>query len=579
MSKILDSAVELNKIQYIAANNSLNFTATPITGGSAIVDATAGVYANGAFAQANAAFNSANNVAPQIQPAFDTANGAYARANLSAQYDANTISTGYFAVPFGNTASRPANPQIGSVRYNTTNNAGEMYIANGWVEFAARSPSLSNVSPTAFSGDSGTTFSIYGLNFTQDVQVYFLLANNFPVLSSSVSYVNSSLIQATTPRAFTVAEETLGVRVVQTSGSAAILNAIDCGVVPTWNTASGTVATHSFSNSSNLVVSTYQFDAYDPDNTSVTYTLSGNLPLNLSLQSNGAITGTVTVPTASSVTNNFSVIVTDGAGNQTTRAFSIVRRWLDGSTSALAGTSANAIKQLTGTTTSGLFWIKPPTWTYPAQFYCEMSRGGGGWTYVVQTQCVNNAGITSGSLTGASGSHNQGSANFYGVIDSNGTQKSISDIWDAFIGSTNLGKIYAREIQTSGGSYDEYQYYVSNTDGSVFTKTNFSNMFAGNFASGYGASSTMYQTIKVNYSNGASSVTGKSLCSWGTTALMTINNSAIDQELYWCNGNGSDANWGFALMKGGTPYPRLADANNGGGRNSITRWAIMAIKE
>jgi hypothetical protein len=534
MSKSYDNAKELEYINYDSTNNKINFSVAISTNGAAVA---------------------------------------------ASVYDANSSSNGAFSIPTGNTASRPASPQLGSIRFNTTNSAGEMYTSNGWIEFAARSPSLSNVSPTAFSGASGTTFSIYGLNFTQDAQVYFLLANNFPVLSSSVSYVNSSLLQATTPRAFTVAEETLGVRVVQNSGSGAILNAIDCGSVPTWNTASGTVVTHSFSNSSNLVVSTYQFDAYDPDNTSVSYTLSGTLPLNLSLQSNGAITGTVTVPTTSSVTNNFSVIVTDSIGNQTTRAFSIIRRWLDGSTSALAGTSANAIKQLTGTTTSGLFWIKPPTWTYPAEFYCEMSRGGGGWAYVVQTQCVNNQGISNSTLSGASGTPNQGSSNFYGVIDSNGTQKSIGDIWDAFIGSGNLGKVYAREIQTSGGSYDEYQYYVSNTDGSIFTKTNFTSMFTGNFTGGSGASSTMYQTIKVYYNNAASSVTGKSLATWSSGALMTINNSAIDQELYWCNGPGSDANWGFALMKGGTPYPRLADANNGGGRNSITRWGIMAIKE
>ena len=519
-------------------------------------------------------FDSTNN---KINFSVDiVSNGAPVAASV---YDANSSSNGAFSLPIGTTLQRPANPQVGSIRFNTTNSAGEIYTANGWIEFAARSPSVSNVSPTVFSGASGTTFSIYGLNFTQDAQVYFILANNLPVLAASVSYVNSSLLQATTPRIFTVAEETLGVRVVQNSGSAAILSAIDCGSVPTWNTSSGTVATYSFSNTSNLVVSTYQFDAYDPDNTSVSYTLSGTLPLNLSLQSNGAITGTVTVPTTSSVTNNFSVIVSDAAGNQTTRAFSIIRRWLDGSTSALAGTSANAIKQLTGTTTSGLFWIKPPTWTYPAQFYCEMSRGGGGWTYVVQTQCVNNAGIGSGSLTGASGTHNQGTSNFYGVIDSNGTQKSIGDIWDAFIGAGNLGKVYAREIQTSGGSYDEYQYYVSVTEGSIFTKTYFTNMFHGNFAGGYGASSLIYNTIKVYYNNGASSVTGKSLCTWGTSALMTINNSNVDQELYWCNGSGADSNWGFALMKGGTPYPRLADATNGGGRNSITRWGIMAIKE
>ena len=32
-------------------------------------------------------------------------------------------------------------------------------------------------------------------------------------------------------------------------------------------------------------------------------------------------------------------------------------------------------------------------------------------------------------------------------------------------------------------------------------------------------------------------------------------------------------------MQGGTPYPKNADAANGSGRNSITRWAIIGICE
>jgi len=82
-TKSANNAIELSYINYIAGNNSLNFTATPISSGSPIVDATAGLYANGAFLQANAAFNSANNVAPQIEPAFGAANSAGLYANAS----------------------------------------------------------------------------------------------------------------------------------------------------------------------------------------------------------------------------------------------------------------------------------------------------------------------------------------------------------------------------------------------------------------------------------------------------------------------------------------------------------------
>lgn len=59
-TKSANNAVELGYINYIPANNTLNFTVTPISGGAPIVDATAGVYANGSFLQANGAFLQAN---------------------------------------------------------------------------------------------------------------------------------------------------------------------------------------------------------------------------------------------------------------------------------------------------------------------------------------------------------------------------------------------------------------------------------------------------------------------------------------------------------------------------------------
>ena len=64
---------------------------------------------------------------------------------------------------------------------------------------------------------------------------------------------------------------------------------------------------------------------------------------------------------------------------------------------------------------------------------------------------------------------------------------------------------------------------------------------------------------------------------WGN--LQALNNGNIDQELYFCNGNGNDSNWSFGLMRGGTPYPRTANNSNGGGRNNKIRWAIWAIRE
>jgi len=95
--------------------------------------------------QANAAFNSANNVAPQIEPAFGKANsaGLYANAAFLAAntanaaianinvYGANTTATGFFSLPAGNTAQRPTSPSPGALRFNTANAALELYY-NGW---------------------------------------------------------------------------------------------------------------------------------------------------------------------------------------------------------------------------------------------------------------------------------------------------------------------------------------------------------------------------------------------------------------------------------------------------------------
>jgi hypothetical protein len=143
-TKSANNAIELSYVNYIASNNTLNFTATPISGGAPIVDATAGVYANGAFAQANAAFSSANNVAPQLAPAFTQANAAFAKANSAAILDANTSSTGFFAVPIGNTAQRPASAANGSIRYNTTLNRMEAYMPSaGWLNIVSDSYTIS----------------------------------------------------------------------------------------------------------------------------------------------------------------------------------------------------------------------------------------------------------------------------------------------------------------------------------------------------------------------------------------------------------------------------------------------------
>jgi hypothetical protein len=51
----------------------------------------------------------------------------------------------------------------------------------------------------------------------------------------------------------------------------------------------------------------------------------------------------------------------------------------DGSSQATAAPSAAYIKTITGTTTTGLYWIKNSSMSVAVQVYCDMSYDGGGW--------------------------------------------------------------------------------------------------------------------------------------------------------------------------------------------------------
>lgn len=244
-----------------------------------------------------------------------------------------------------------------------------------------------------------------------------------------------------------------------------------------------------------------------------------------------------------------------------------------------AAVSATAIKTANPSAPSGLYWLQPPGWSFPALCYCEMTLHGGGWVYIIQRLCVNDQGLYGSYLTSQTGFPNHATQDFYGTRDLMNNQLTPQAIWNGLIGAGGTGKFFAREIQirtgTVGGTYSESQRYVSSTDGPIWSWTTFSRLFAGNFSNG------QFQTgVTVWLDNGATQAAGKIGTTWSAPALATINNGNVDQNLYFCNGeDGGDGNWSFALMKGGTPYPRLADAANGGGRhNNISRWAIIGIK-
>jgi len=236
-------------------------------------------------------------------------------------YDAESSSTGFFDLPSGTTAQRPATPTVGMMRYNSTTGFAEVYTQGGWGAFGAQPPSISTISPATFNGESGTLFTITGANFTSDAIVKFISNAGIEYSSLSVVVVDPSQLRATTPRDFTISEGPLDVKVIQASGLFTKLDCIDCGQPPVWQTASGGIGNVTIGTAANITVLATDADV----GSSVTYSLQANaLPTGLSLSSNGQITGTLSTSYASDTVVEFILRATDNAGNFTDRTFNIL---------------------------------------------------------------------------------------------------------------------------------------------------------------------------------------------------------------------------------------------------------------
>lgn len=83
------------------------------------------------------------------------------------------------------------------------------------------------------------------------------------------------------------------------------------------------------------------------------------------------------MPNASLTIDGTEVIKKENGSVSFTNSISNFFDPLDGSTSAKAAPSAKHIKQLTNTTTNGVYWITVNN--NPTQVYCDMNILGGGW--------------------------------------------------------------------------------------------------------------------------------------------------------------------------------------------------------
>jgi hypothetical protein len=308
-------------ISSTTASSSTSTGALTVVGGVGIGGAlyAGNIYTNG---QLVSAIGPQGTTGTQGATGTQGTQGTTGPSSINAINDQQNTGTGYISIPKGTTDQRPGVPDYGAMRYNTTTGFAEVYTVNGWGTFGAAPPTISTVSPATYNGESGTSFTINGANFTSDAVVKFVDVNNTEFSAAVVTFVNSSQLLATTPQDFTVAQEPLDVRVIQLSGTVTKLDCIDTGGSPSWTTAAGQIGGTIYKNGS---VST-SVAATDPDTSAtIAYSVySGALPSGLSLNtSTGAITGTAP-NIGSDTTYNFTLRVTDNAGNTADRAFSMI---------------------------------------------------------------------------------------------------------------------------------------------------------------------------------------------------------------------------------------------------------------
>lgn len=253
----------------------------------------------------------ARDVANVLSTASDLATDTETAAAISTHATAANGHTGR-----GTTANRPASPTVGDLYFDTTLNALISYTSTGWVRVSTdAAPQIASISPTT-AATTGTVVTINGANFKSGLAVQFIGTNGTTYNSPVVTFSASNICTATTPN-LAVAYEPYDVKVINPDNQFAILeNCLDAGGSPTWNTASGNIASVTESGSLSTSVS-----ATDPDGTSIIYS-SSNLPAWTSLNSSsGAITGTAPTVTTDT-TYSFDVSASDGV-NSSSRSFTL----------------------------------------------------------------------------------------------------------------------------------------------------------------------------------------------------------------------------------------------------------------
>ena len=413
----------------------------------------------------------------------------------------NTSNT-FFDLPAGTTAQRPGSPTTGNIRFNSDTNLAEYYDGTNWKSIDSP-PVITSIDTSLIQSDSGSTtnIAITGSLFASGA-VTKAIGTDGTTITANTTTVNSQsqIVANFTDSSFDNAKEPYDIQVTNTSGLSATLDdVLNVNASPTWSTTAGNIATVI----EDEAMSSVTVSASDPDGETLTYSItSGALPTGVSLNSStGVISGTPNANgtyASGGVTHSFDISATDTNSTSTARSFNILRKWRDGSSSSLAANSSKFIKNLTGTSSDGLYWIDVPG-QGAKQIWCDMNTDGGGWTLVFKYHNYNTNNFvwptnnTYHALpTGnpRSSSYGQTNGNLpnkysaYGATSGANATQCLFEQYDYSDG--NATYIYRGEFTSTIGNYWQSGNWHSNNNGSNefmpsnMTQTNIVDRCGGN---------------------------------------------------------------------------------------------------
>jgi len=391
----------------------------------------------------------------------------------------NTAISEFDAVAYS--SASPSGAQTGDLWVDTSTENPLIKAFNGsnWDTLgSAPIPLITDINPDNLLGASGSALYINGQNFKSGATVGFINNNNIETNSSSVVFVDSSLIVALTPT-LSASAAPYSLKVTNPDNFYYTLrNKLSVGSAPIWSTFSGLLGTvYDIQRGTK----TFTVSASDPEGTSVTYTLdSGNLPIGMTLTSGGAINGT---PNAviNDTTYSFTLKATDGV-NSSFRNFSIL------------------VKAPIVTTYST---VGNYTWTSPSELdkvrVLVVAGGGGGGTWV-------SSGGGAGGLI-----HNTN----YSISPNTGYQVVVGDGGLGAINTGNMsfdtggsrrsqqgqGSTFANLVAVGGGKGGSWTGDVAGSGGSGGGSSNPQSSPAGSGTAGQGYSGGAYGTSG-NYPTG-----------------------------------------------------------------------------